>query len=164
MHRATAVVGLLHVTHVQYWWSGMCMFMRNTTGEQFKKKVTASWKSSNIIYLIQYKSCGHQYLGETGLSFHCRINSWHCTPTSTLHTRRLMSLLWWRFSAPKHTVWRRCMAVVVIEQVYSHDCTLRKLSEGRWIRTLRTSLPHGLNLRTDSHWLALTDQGCPHHV
>ena len=42
------------------------------------------------------------------------------------------------------------MTVMVIELSYSRDPCLRKVKEGRWIRTLETSCPSGMNLRVDS--------------
>ena len=42
------------------------------------------------------------------------------------------------------------MAVVVTELALSHDVCLRKIREGRWIRTLGTLSPAGMNLRVDS--------------
>ena len=42
------------------------------------------------------------------------------------------------------------MTVMVIDQVYSHDSCLRKIRESRWIRTLGTASPLGMNLRVDS--------------
>ena len=42
------------------------------------------------------------------------------------------------------------MTVMVIDQVYNHDPCLRKTRESRWITTLRTSSPLGMNLRVNS--------------
>ena len=42
------------------------------------------------------------------------------------------------------------MTVMVIDQIYSRDPTLRKIKESRWIRDLGTSYPLGMNLRVDS--------------
>ena len=49
------------------------------------------------------------------------------------------------------------MTVVAIDQVYSHYPCLRKIRESRWIRTLGTSYPSGMNLRVDSLWNLLDD-------
>ena len=40
--------------------------------------------------------------------------------------------------------------VVAIDKTHSHDSCLRKIRESRWIRTLGTSYPFGMNLRVDS--------------
>ena len=42
------------------------------------------------------------------------------------------------------------MTVMVIELSSSSDPCLRKVKEGRWIRTLETLSPSGMNLRVDS--------------
>ena len=42
------------------------------------------------------------------------------------------------------------MTVEVIDQLHSHDHCLSKIWERRWIRTLKTSHPFGMNLRVDS--------------
>ena len=39
-------------------------FSSHTTGKSFKVKIQASCKSSNVIYLITCRRCGHQYVGE----------------------------------------------------------------------------------------------------
>ena len=41
---------------------------------RFKMKFAASCKSSNIVYLINCRRCGQQYVGETGQLLHRRIN------------------------------------------------------------------------------------------
>ena len=42
------------------------MFSSSVTGECFKLKLCASCRTSNVIYLIQCRRCGLQYVGETG--------------------------------------------------------------------------------------------------
>ena len=42
------------------------------------------------------------------------------------------------------------LTVVAIDQLYSHDPCLCKIRESRWIRTLGTANPFGMNLRVDS--------------
>ena len=53
-----------------------------------------------------------------------------------------------RFNGEGHTL--ADMTVVVIDKIYSHDSCLCKIWESRWIRTLGTSYPLGMNLRVDS--------------
>ena len=59
------------------------------------------------------------------------------------------------FNSDGHTL--SDMTVVVIDQIYRHDPCLRKIRESRWIRTLGTSYPSGMNLRVDSLWNLLDD-------
>ena len=49
-------------------------FTSSVTGERFNLKLRASCKTSNIIYLIQCRRCGLQYVGETGQPLHYRMN------------------------------------------------------------------------------------------
>ena len=44
------------------------------------------------------------------------------------------------------------LTVMAIDQLCSHDYCLCKIRESRWIRTLGTSYPLGMNLRVDSLW------------
>ena len=53
-----------------------------------------------------------------------------------------------QFNGEGHTL--ADVTVVAIDQIYSHDSCLRKIRESRWIRTLETSYPSGMNLRLDS--------------
>ena len=53
--------------------------------------------------------------------------------------------------------WQSCM---VIDGVKSRDPCLRKIRESRWIRTLGTSFPSGMNLRLHSLWNPLPWKTC----
>ena len=124
------------------------VFSSHSTGEQFQVKVTASCKSSSVIYLITCKRCGQQYVGETGQPLHCRININHRFDIA--HRRTDESPVAEHFNNGAHSL--ADMTVMVIDAVYSHDSCLRKIRESRWIRTLKTSIPLGMNLRVDSLW------------
>ena len=45
------------------------------TGERFTIKIHASCKTNNIVYLIECKKCGLQYVGESGQPLHKRMNN-----------------------------------------------------------------------------------------
>ena len=119
-------------------------FSSHTTGENFKVKIRASCKSSNVIYLIMCRRCGQQYVGETGQPLHRRINSHRFDIT---HKRTDESPVAGHFNSNAHSP--ADMAVMVIDQIRNRDPCLRKIRESRWIRTLRTSYPLGMNLRVD---------------
>ena len=121
------------------------VFTSHTTGEQFKVKGRASCKSYNIIYLIQCRRCGHQYVGETGQPLHNRVNGHRF---DILHHRTNESPVAAHFNSTLHTV--EDLTIMVIDQLFDQDPTLRKLRESRWIRALGTSFPRGMNLRVDS--------------
>ena len=111
-----------------------------------------SCKSSNIIYLITYRRCSQQYVGKTGQPLHRRVNN-HCF--NIVHRRTEESPVTEHFNDNGHTL--EDMTVAVIDQIHSRDPCLRKIRESRWIRTLGTSFPSGMNLRVDSLWKLLDD-------
>ena len=45
----------------------------NSKTHNIKQSVTC--KSNNVCYLIDYSKCEQQYVGETELEFHCRMNN-----------------------------------------------------------------------------------------
>ena len=110
----------------------------------FKVKFRASCKSSNVIYLITCRRCGLQYVGETGQPLHLRVNGHRHDIT---HRKTDESPVAKHFNSGIHT--ESDMAVMAIELVRSRDACLRKIRESRWIRTLGTSSPSGMNLRVD---------------
>ena len=50
------------------------VFVSKTTDERFTIKIHASCKTSNIVYLIECKRCGLQYVGESRQPLHRRMN------------------------------------------------------------------------------------------
>ena len=66
-------MGLQGERRVLYCWPRTSS-LATQLGQRYKVKGNACWKSSNIIYLIECKICGHQYIGETGQPLHCRFN------------------------------------------------------------------------------------------
>ena len=49
-------------------------FSSHLTTKVFKVKFSASYKSSNVIYLITCRRCGLQYVGEMGQPLHMNVN------------------------------------------------------------------------------------------
>ena len=119
-------------------------FSSHTTGKVFKVNFRASCKSSNVIYLITCRRCGLQYVGETGQPLHMRINGHRY---DIAHRRTEESPVAEHFNGGAHK--ELDMTVMVIELARSRDACLRKIRESRWIRTLGTSSPLGMNLRVD---------------
>ena len=54
----------------------MAEFASKSTGRKNQLKVAATCKTSNVVYLIQCKKCGQQYVSETGQALHCRMNNY----------------------------------------------------------------------------------------
>ena len=106
------------------------VFTSHTTGEQVKVKERASSKSHtcNIIYLIQCRRCGHQYVGETGQPLHNRVNGHRF---DIIRRRTNESPVAANFNLTLHTV--EDLTIMIIDQLFDQDSTLRKLRESRWI-------------------------------
>ena len=119
-------------------------FSSSKTGERFKLKLHASCKTSNVIYLIQCRRCGHQYVGETEQPLRSQINSHRF---NIVHSRTDESPVVADFTSEGHTVAN--LSVMIIDKCWKDDAILRKIRESRWIRSLKTSWPSGMNLRTD---------------
>ena len=74
-----------------------------------------------------------------------QLNShWH----HIMHQRTEVSPVANHFNGSRHSI--ADMMVIVINQVRSCDPCLHKIKESRWMRTLMTSHPTGINLRVDS--------------
>ena len=119
-------------------------FVSNTTGERFTIKTHASCKTLNVIYLIECRRCGLQYVGETGQPLHCRMNGYRF---DIVHGRVEESPVAAHFYSSGHT--EADVTIMAIDKLCRNDVILRKIRESRWIRTLGSSWPKGMNLRTD---------------
>ena len=119
-------------------------FSSSVTGEHFKLKLSASCKTSNIIYLIQCRRCGLQYVGETGQPLHNRMNGHRFNIT---HGCINESLVVAHFTSESHT--ETDMSVMIIDRCWREGAILRNIRESRWIRMMDTAWPSGMNYRTD---------------
>ena len=119
-------------------------FSSHITEKFYKMKCPASFKSSNIVYLITCRRCGLQY---TGKPLHARTND-HLS--DIMHQRTDVSPVVEHFNSGAHSV--SDMTVMAIKLSTNLDPYPRKVKEGRWIGTLETSFPCGMNLWVDSLW------------
>ena len=94
--------------------------------------------------MIQCKKCGIQYIGETEQALNEKLNSHR----SNIKNKALDKPVALYFNKPGHNI--SDLQVMVIDQLWRNDTVLRKIREERWIATLDTTWPGGLNLRTDS--------------
>ena len=120
-------------------------FSSHMTGKVLKAKFRPACKSSNAIYLNACRRCGLQYVGETGQPLHLRVNGHQYDIT---HRKTDESPVVEHFTSGTHT--ESDMAVMAIDLSRSCDTCVRKIRENRWIRTLGTLSPSGVNLRVDS--------------
>ena len=118
-------------------------FTSKTTGRSYQMKCSATCKSSNVIYLIQCRKCGCQYVGETEQALNERMNSHR---TDIRHKADKPVAI--HFNTPGHTL--EDLQVMVIEKLWRNDSVFRKIRENRWISSLATAWPNGMNLRIDS--------------
>ena len=84
-------------------------------------------------------------MGETGQVLRRRINGHQYNIT---HRDTEGSLVALHFNSEGRML--ADMTVVAIDKIYSHDSCLRKIRESKWMKTLGTSYPLGMNLRVDS--------------
>ena len=104
-----------------------------------------SQRLTDVVYMIQCKKCGQQYVEETGQALHCRMNNHRA---DIIHKKIEDKSVAAHFSTQRHSV--EDMEVMVIDRLWKDDPVLRKNRESKWIRTLDTSYPKGMNLRTDT--------------
>ena len=121
------------------------IFVSKATGERFAIKMHASCKTNNIVYLIECRRCGLQYVGESGQPLHKRMNSHRYDIT---HGRIEESPVAAHFRSDGHS--ESDLSVCVIDRLWTEDTIRRKNRESRWIRTLGTLSPRGMNLRSDA--------------
>ena len=119
-------------------------FSSYTSGKVFKVKVCASRKYSNVICLIMFWRCGLQYLGETGQPLRMRVNGHRYDST---HWRTKEYPMMEHFKSGTHE--ESGMAVMAIEFARGRDAFVWKIRQSRWIRSLRTLFPLGMNLRVE---------------
>ena len=93
------------------------VFSSHTMGEQFRRTIAVSCKSSSVIDLITCRRCGQHYVGVTGQHLHCRINSHRY---DIAHGRTEDSPMAAHFNTDGHS--QADMTVMVIDEVI-HVCT-----------------------------------------
>ena len=111
-------------------------FSSSVTGEHLKLKLRAFCKTANIIYLIQCRRCGLQYVDQTRQPLHNRMNGHHF---NIAHGRINKFPVAAHFTSESHT--EMDMLVMIIDRCWREDAILRKIRESRWIRTLDTVWP-----------------------
>ena len=88
----------------------------------------------NVVYTIQCRKCGQQYVRETGQALHCRMNNHRA---DIIHKKTEEKPVAAHFNTQGHSV--EDMTVMVIEKLWKDDPVLRKIRENKWMRTLDTS-------------------------
>ena len=116
----------------------------HSTGQVYHIKTAATCKTANVVYVIQCKRCGIQYVEETGQEIHKRTIS-HRSDIRLRKTAKKPVAA--HFNVTDHTI--TDMQVILVDKTPTNDNALRKSRESRWIPTHKTESPHGLNLKVD---------------
>ena len=111
-----------------------------STGTTHKTRSTFTCKTRNLVYLIQCRKCGLQYVGETANPLHIRMNGHR----SDIHTQKTDKPVAAHFNLPDHTL--DDLQVMGIKKIHNNDTEWRKHRESYWIFTLDTLAPTGMNL------------------
>ena len=119
------------------------IFTSHCTGKTYTLRTAATCKSKDVVYLIQCKRCGLQYVGETEQALNERLNSHR----SDIKRKNIDKPVAAHFNKPGHS--STDLAVMVIDQLWGNDSVIRKIREERWITILQTASPGGLNLRAE---------------
>ena len=115
--------------------------------DTFRNKVTikfytvytsATCKTECVVYLIECKNCGMQYVGMTTRALYERFNE-HMSDIMNKRTRKTVAE---HFNLPGHSM--EDLTIMVIDQ--EDDITTLREQERYWINKLGTKA-HGLNRR-----------------
>ncbi|KAI8496657.1 corticospinal neuron axon guidance through spinal cord [Branchiostoma belcheri] len=118
-------------------------FKSHRTGKCYAIRTHINCQSKNIVYLIQCKKCGVQYVGETKQTLANRLNG-HRSAINTKKDTPVSA----HFNQTHHSVGdREILGIERLRYTGNEDLTRqRRLQrESYWIHQLRTSHPDGLS-------------------
>ena len=111
------------------------------TGQTITARTDVCCKTTNLIYILICPTCNKQYIGETKRDFQVRYKE-HVR-TITKNEKQVGK----HFNLPNHTNTQKPWAKIL--QVFTGnpetDTKIRKNSEQKWIHTMRTFTPWGMN-------------------
>ena len=99
-------------------------FQSHSTGQQYQLEAATSGKSVNVIYMIQCKRCGRQYVGESGQALHGIQNSHQA---DSMHKKMDEKPVATHFNSAGYSI--EDMSVMVIGKLWKDDPVLRKNRE-----------------------------------
>ncbi len=158
-------------THNNPWWHNMHWISvpPGTNGSLSSTRIYIHWKkscfknvckSSNLIFCMQCKTCGKQYVGETSTTVMKRFQGHF----DRIQRKVMNDDIGWHFNQDDHHG-KGDLEMFVLDFIYcdskvSYAKSLRLLFENNWIHKLRSQLPFGLNTmqsvkdyRTSRNWL-----------
>ena len=114
-------------------------FSSHVTGKTYQIRQSVDCTSTNVVYLIECRTCGIQYVGETKNDTRERMRNHRSTiKHHTKHTDKPVSS---HFSRHKDG-----FTVTIIECLKSQSKFRRLHRERFWINMLQTNQPSGLNI------------------
>ena len=119
-------------------------FRSAVTKRPYKVRTSATCKTEGTVYLIQCRRCCKQYVGMTKNALHIRFNS-HRSDIRNKKTQK--SAVAKHFNLRGHSM--NDLTIMVIEKIPKRDVQTRRgreKHERKWIGTLRTLDPLGMNL------------------
>ena len=122
------------------------IYSKTLCNKKFETKKHVCCRSSNLVYCLQCKICGIQYVGETLRPFRKRLYE----HSRNILNRVLDDPIGAHFNSPGHTGHfdqiRAFVLSFITKPPKSKEANdMRKKFESRWVYKLRTSLPYGLN-------------------
>ena len=95
---------------------------------------------TNVVYVIEGTKCAIQYVGETEIVLHIRMNSHR----SDIKNQRLGKPLAKPLNSIDHSL--DDLSGFIVEEIHQEDSLLCKAMESYWITLLWSLAPEGLNL------------------
>ena len=115
-------------------------FSSHSSGQQFTIKHHLHCLSTNVVYLINCKKCGFQYIGETKRTLKTRLLE-HCGDTKHKRDKPVAR----HFNQPNHTA--EDILIMAIDRPSKNDTYHRLALESKWIEKLKTFHPFGINVK-----------------
>ena len=118
----------------------------NTLDRKFATKKHVCCRSSNVVYCLECKTCGMQYVGETLRPFRKRLYE----HSRNVRKKKLDDPIGAHFNSPGHsggnTQIKSYILAFITKPPKSEEANkMRKKFENSWVYKLRTSIPYGLN-------------------
>ena len=113
----------------------------NSTGSMFISNATGTCASNNVVYMIECKKCGMQYIGETTQTLRQRFTQHRNNIIGGKNKTPLVR----HFNSPGHSI--NDVSIKILEKFNnSHDIKNTLLQyELLWIKVLNTAFPFGMN-------------------
>ena len=116
-------------------------FKSKQTGETFQMKGEFNCNTTGVVYLTSCLKCGIQYVGQTKRKFADRIREHWLSIVNKKDTANGL-----HFNSKGHSV--DDFRAMVLEKVMPNSNAFLLEREDKWIKTLDTKDPLGLNLNT----------------